>query len=137
MLLGFKKSAIDRIYDEIVEFSGLERFMDQPIKNYSSGMRARLGFSIVSQIRPDIFVIDEALNAGDIQFYEKASRKIQELMADAKATIVVTHNLQFIKKICTRAIWLAEGKIKFNGKPAEAVRQYRQSVSAKSSQQHN
>lgn len=137
MLLGFKKTAIDSIYDEIVEFSGLERFMDQPIKNYSSGMRARLGFSIVSQIKPDIFVIDEALNAGDIQFYEKASRKIQELMTEAKATIVVTHNLQFIKKICTRAIWLSGGNIKFDGKPGEAVRQYRRSVKAKSSRQQN
>ena len=133
MLLGFKKKAIDRIYDEIVEFSGLERFMEQPIKNYSSGMRARLGFSIASQIKPDIFVIDEALNAGDIQFYEKASRRIQELMTEAKATIVVTHNLQFVKKICTRAIWLAEGAIKYDGSPEEAVKQYRESIKAKTS----
>ena len=137
MLLGLKKKAIDRIYDDIVDFSGLEGFMEQPIKNYSSGMRARLGFSIVSQIKPDIFVIDEALNAGDIQFYEKASRRIQELMTEAKATIVVTHNLGFIKKICTRAVWLAEGTIKFDGEPMEAVKQYRQFIKAKSSESKN
>ncbi|MFO7838382.1 MAG: ABC transporter ATP-binding protein [Desulfosalsimonadaceae bacterium] len=131
LLLGMKEKAIDRVYGEIVDFSGLHGFMEQPVKNYSGGMRARLGFSIVSQLRPDIFVVDEALNAGDIEFYEKASEKIQELMAEAKATIVVTHNLQFIEKICNRAIWLDGGSIVFDGDTAEALSRYRQSIQAK------
>jgi len=131
MMLGIDKKRIDHLYDEVVEFSGLAKFMDQPVKNYSSGMRARLGFSIMSIIKPDIFIIDEALNAGDIHFYEKASRKVQELMAEAKATIVVTHNIHFVDKVCTRALWMDKGRILFDGDPKEAVTRYRDFVKNK------
>jgi teichoic acid transport system ATP-binding protein len=130
MLLGLSRRAVDAVYDEIVSFSGLEKHMDKPVKHYSKGMRSRLGFSVVSQIRPDIFVIDEALSAGDILFYERASRKIQELMEEAKATIVVTHNIKFVERICTRTIWLHQGEIRFDGSPAEAVSRYKKHVHA-------
>jgi teichoic acid transport system ATP-binding protein len=101
--------------------------MHQPVKNYSSGMRSRLGFSIAAMIKPDIFIIDEVLNAGDISFYEKASAKIQELLETAKAVIVVTHNMSFVKTVCTRALWLDNGIIKFDGRPREVVEMYSQS----------
>jgi teichoic acid transport system ATP-binding protein len=128
MMLGITKKELKTIYSDIVEFSGLHRFMHQPVKNYSSGMRSRLGFSIAAMIKPDVFIIDEVLSAGDISFYEKASAKIQELIETAKAVIVVTHNINFIETVCTRALWLDNGIIKYDGKPEEVVEIYRQSI---------
>jgi teichoic acid transport system ATP-binding protein len=128
MMLGIQKKNLKGIYPDIVEFSGLAKFMDQPVKNYSSGMRSRLGFSIAAMIKPDVFIIDEALSAGDLAFYEKASARIQELMASSKAAVVVTHSTSFVEKVCTRAIWLDHGTIKFDGKPKDAVNAYLQSV---------
>jgi len=129
LMLGLTKKEIDALFSEIVSFSGVQqKFIDQPVKNYSNGMRARLGFSAASMIKPDVFIIDEALNAGDIAFYEKASAKIQELIAESKATIVVTHNIQFIENVCTRAILLDKGKILFDGDPHVAVSEYRRII---------
>ncbi|MBW2172906.1 MAG: ATP-binding cassette domain-containing protein [Deltaproteobacteria bacterium] len=128
MMLGIPKRKLKNVYGDIVEFSEIEKFMDQPVKNYSSGMRARLGFSIAASLRPDVFIIDEALSVGDMSFYEKASAKIQELMECAKAVIVVTHNMTFVETVCTRALWLDEGTIRFDGSPEEAVETYRESV---------
>ena len=116
------------MYPSIVEFSGLARFMEQPLKHYSQGMRSRLGFSIAAMITPDIFIIDEALSVGDIAFYQRSSVKIQELMAQAKAVIVVTHSLAFIEKVCTKALWLEAGEVRKIGEPREVVKQYRQSL---------
>jgi len=103
----------------------LGRFIEQPVKTYSSGMRSRLGFSIAAMIRPDIFVVDEALTVGDISFYEKAAAKIQELMLCSKAVIVVSHNLKFIEKVCTRGIWIDQGIVRFDGNSKAAVETYR------------
>ena len=100
--------------------------MDEPVKHYSRGMKVRLGFSIAAMIKPDVLLIDEALSAGDLAFYEKASAKIQELMAEAKAVIVVTHNLTFVETVCTRALWLEKGRIRYAGNPQEAISKYRQ-----------
>jgi len=129
MMLGIPKKELRRIYSDIVEFSGIAKFIDQPVKNYSSGMRSRLGFSIAAMIKPDVFVLDEALSAGDIAFYEKASTKIQELIAIAKSVIVVTHNMAFVEKVCTRAIWIGDGIVKFDGSPKKAVDLYTKEVS--------
>jgi teichoic acid transport system ATP-binding protein len=129
LMLGLTKKEIEGLFSDIVEFSGIsEKFINQPVKHYSSGMRARLGFSIASMIKPDVFIIDEALNAGDTAFYEKASAKIQELIKEARATIIVTHNIKFIEKVCTRGILLNKGKIVFDGSPKEAVSTYRQLI---------
>ncbi|MGB9498503.1 MAG: ABC transporter ATP-binding protein [Dissulfuribacterales bacterium] len=126
MMLGFSRKEIMNLYPEIAKFSGIGSYIDQPVKSYSSGMKSRLGFSIAAMLKPDIFIIDEALNAGDIFFYEKASIKIQDLMTNAKATIVVTHNLAFVETVCTRVIWINKGNIVFDGEPAEAASIYRQ-----------
>ena len=128
MMLGITKKEIKNIYADIVEFSGLRKFIHQPVKNYSSGMRSRLGFSIAAMIKPDVFIIDEVLSAGDISFYEKASAKIQELIETAKAVIVVTHNMNFIKTVCTRVLWLDNGIIKYDGKPNEVVKMYSHTI---------
>jgi teichoic acid transport system ATP-binding protein len=127
LMLGLTKKEIDGLCADIVGFSGIsQRFIEQPVKHYSAGMRARLGFSIVSMIKPDIFIVDEALNAGDAAFYEKAGARIQELIREAKAAVIVSHNIGFIEKICTRALVLHKGEVLFDGPPGAAVSVYRE-----------
>jgi len=126
LMLGIPKKVLLNLYSDIVEFSGIKKFIDEPVKNYSSGMKSRLGFSIAAMIKPDIFIIDEILSAGDMSFYEKAVNKIQELMEKSKAVIVVTHNMSFVEKVCTRAICIDKGIVKFSGNPDEVIRKYRQ-----------
>jgi teichoic acid transport system ATP-binding protein len=128
MMMGIPKWRLDEVYDEIVNFSELARMIDEPVKHYSRGMRVRLGFSVATAINPDLLILDEALNVGDIAFYEKASRKIRDLIEAAKAVMVVTHNLAFVEQVCTRAIWLKNGTLQFDGAPKEAVAAYRQSL---------
>jgi teichoic acid transport system ATP-binding protein len=131
LMLGIPKRQLTDLYPQIVEFSGIKHAIDQPIKHYSSGMRSRLGFSIVAMIKPDIFIIDEILSAGDMSFYEKAVKKIQNMMENAKAVIVVTHNMNFVLNVCTRAICIDKGVIKFSGNPHEVVKKYRQLLNSK------
>lgn len=126
LMLGLTREQIDGLYADIVDFSGISpKFIQQPVKHYSAGMRARLGFSIVSIIKPDVFIVDEALNAGDAAFYEKAGARIQELIQEAKAAVIVSHNIKFIEKICTRALVLHKGRVMFDGPPDAAVSIYR------------
>jgi len=126
LMLSLTRKQIDGLYADIVDFSGISpKFIQQPVKHYSAGMRARLGFSIVSIIKPDVFIVDEALNAGDAAFYEKAGARIQELIQEAKAAVIVSHNIKFIEKICTRALLLHKGRVMFDGPPDAAVSMYR------------
>ncbi|MCW3488834.1 ABC transporter ATP-binding protein [Dethiobacter alkaliphilus] len=128
MMMGIPKKRIFSLRDKIVEFAELGDHINKPIKYYSSGMKSRLGFSIAAAINPELFIIDEALSAGDIAFKEKASEAIQEMITTARAVIVVTHSMKFVEKVCTRAIWLNKGKVVFDGDPKEAVVRYRQFV---------
>lgn len=127
MLLGIPKQRVMDRYDEIVEFSGIGKAIDKPVKEYSSGMRSRLGFSIAAILNPDIFIIDEALSTGDLAFRQKASERIQDMMELAKAVIIVSHSMSFIETVCTRAIWMENGQIVFDGPSEEAVAKYRAS----------
>lgn len=126
MLLGISKKRIERNYSKIVGFSELGKAIEKPVKEYSSGMQARLGFSIAATLQPDIFIIDEALSTGDMAFKQKASEKIQEMMERAKAVIIVSHSMKFVEKICTRAILMEKGEIVFDGNPTEAIQIYKQ-----------
>ncbi|MCG7384149.1 ABC transporter ATP-binding protein [Paenibacillus sp. ACRRY] len=128
MLLGIPKTKIKENYNEIVEFSELGKRIDGSIKQYSSGMRSRLGFSIAAVLDPDIFIIDEALSAGDLYFNQKASKKIQEMISLAKAVIIVSHSMGFVEKVCTRAIWLNHGEIVSDGEPAHVIKEYKEQV---------
>lgn len=128
MLLGIPKKRVIEKFDEIVEFSGLGKAIDKPIKEYSSGMKSRLGFSIAATLKPDIFIVDEALSTGDIAFQQKASERIQEMMSHAKAVIIVSHSMRFVERVCTRGIWLEQGQIRFDGTAEEAVKAYRESL---------
>jgi teichoic acid transport system ATP-binding protein len=131
MMLGIPKRVITKVEDEIIEFSGLEEFIYKPVKQYSKGMRSRLGFSIATMLQPDIFIIDEALSAGDIAFQERATNRMQEMMNEAKSVIVVTHSMKIVEKACTRALYISDGKLVFDGHPKEAVKRYRNTVKSK------
>lgn len=131
MLLGIPKKRVEEKYDEIVEFSGIKRAINKPVKTYSSGMRARLGFSIAAILKPDIFIIDEALSTGDLAFRQKATERIQDMMERAKAVIIVTHSMSFVEQVCTRAIWLEKGQVRFDGDAEEAVEKYREVMGVK------
>ncbi|MBM7095810.1 ATP-binding cassette domain-containing protein [Bacillus sp. H-16] len=134
MLLGIPKQRVEGDSPKIIAFSELEKSIDKPVKGYSSGMRARLGFSIAATLQPDIFIIDEALSTGDAAFKQKASEKIQEMMENAKAVIIVSHSMKFVETVCTRAIWMEKGQVRGDGVAEEVVSQYRESVQAKKQQ---
>lgn len=110
-ILGKSKEFLDSKYEEIIEFSGLEKFINTPVKNYSSGMRARLGFSIATQVNPDILIVDEVLGVGDEHFRRKSSEKMRKLMYNGKTVILVSHNLKQIEELTDRVIWLEKGRI--------------------------
>ncbi len=124
MYMGMRKKFIDKIYDEVVEFSELEEFIEDRVRNYSSGMKTRLGFSLVAHLQPDILIIDEVLAAGDKAFQVKARKKMQELMSKARAIVIVSHNTNYLKSMCGRILWLDQGCIKELGEANEVADSY-------------
>src|SRR5690625_2899111 len=131
MLLGISKERVEEKYEEIVEFSGIRRAIDKPVKEYSSGMRSRLGFSIAAILQPDIFIIDEALSTGDLSFRQRATERIQDMMDRAKAVVIVTHSMNFVETVCTRGIWIEQGRIRYDGPAEKAVEKYREASGVK------
>jgi len=123
-ILGLKKKEIDAIVDNIIAFSELNNFIDVPVKTYSSGMHARLGFSIAVNIERDIMLIDEVLGVGDRHFREKCERKMSQFKERAKTIILVSHNTEAIKSFCDRAILLDKGIMVAEGQPEDVVEQY-------------
>lgn len=123
-IVGMKKSYIDQQYEEIIEFSGLAKFIDTPVKRYSSGMYARLGFSVSAHLNPDILLVDEVLSVGDYTFQDKCINKMKEYRDFNKTIIYISHNLDSVRKICNRAILLKEGLIAYDGAIEEAIRMY-------------
>ena len=122
--LSMEKEFLDEKFDEIVEFSELGEYIDYPVKNYSSGMRAKLGFSIATLIEPDILIVDEILSVGDIKFRKKSSEKINELMAEGVTVLLVSHSINQIRKICDKCIWIDNGKIVMEGEVDEVCDAY-------------
>lgn len=118
--LGIPRSTIDAKLEEIVDFSELGEFIDQPVRFYSSGMRARLGFSIAAILEPEILILDEVLSVGDASFRVKSQRKIEELMARSRLIVIVSHSLPFLRTLCTHALWLERGRMRGFGE-AKAV----------------
>ena len=125
-LLGFSKKKVEEIKKEVIEFSELGEFINQPVKSYSSGMKSRLGFSISINIDADIIIIDEALSVGDSAFNEKCFDKIQELKTRGKTIFFVSHSLSEIKKYCTKGLWIEGGVFKGYGDVDEISQQYLQ-----------
>ena len=123
-ILGFNRSEMDCIYDEIVEFSEMERFIDVPVKHYSSGMYMRLGFSIAIHVRPDILLVDEVLAVGDQAFQYRCLDKISEMKRRGLTIVLVTHDLKSVRDLCHRAIWLDDGKVRAAGGVDQVIDQY-------------
>lgn len=110
-ILGHNRQFMDQHMQEIITFSELESFIDVPLKNYSSGMVARLGFAIATIIRADILIVDEVLAVGDFKFQEKCKAKIAELLSDGATLLFVSHSAEQVKQLCTKAIWLDHGQM--------------------------
>lgn len=127
-ILGLTKKYLDEIYQEIVDFAELEDFMDLQLKNYSSGMRVRLGFAIAAQAKSDIFILDEVMSVGDINFRQKSLEKMQELLQSGATVLLVTHNSSQVRDNCDRVIVLEEGALKFDGDVEEGIEFYESSM---------
>ena len=129
-LLGFTKKEILKKMDPIVEYAGIEKFLDTKLKNFSSGMSARLAFSTAIQVDPDILIVDEALSVGDITFREKSFKTFMEFREKGKTIIYVSHDIHEIKDLCDRAIFLHRGKILASGSPPGVVETYLRTVNS-------
>lgn len=114
-VLGYGKSFMKEHFDEIVEFAELQDFLDMPIKNYSSGMAARLGFSIATVVRPDILICDEVLSVGDIAFQKKCERRMKEMLVRGTTLLFVSHSASTVQEICDNALWLDKGREVMSG----------------------
>lgn len=114
-VLGYDKTFMKEHFDEIVEFAELQNFLDMPIKNYSSGMSARLGFSIATVVRPDILICDEVLSVGDIAFQRKCERRMKEMLVRGTTLLFVSHSVTTVQEICDKALWLDKGQEIMNG----------------------
>lgn len=127
-ILGYPKEKVLEKTREIIEFSELGDFISQPIKNYSSGMRSRLAFSVSININPDILILDEILSVGDVAFKEKSYKKIKEFFKQGKTILYVSHSLESIKNLCNRAILINKGELLMDGDPTEVIAYYREKI---------
>ncbi len=123
-VLGYDKYFMQEHFDEIVEFAELNQFLDMPIKNFSSGMAARLGFAIATIVKPDILICDEVLSVGDIAFQQKCERRMDEMRNGGTTLIYVSHNMESVKNICRQALWLDKGVARMSGNSSEVVDAY-------------
>ena len=128
-ILGMSKKEVTRKFDDIVDFSGVEQFIDQPVKNYSSGMYVRLGFAIAISVDPDILVVDEVLAVGDAEFQEKCYQKFRDFKRAGKTVILVSHSMDTVQAMCDQAAWLNHGELQAVGTAKSTIRAYRKSLS--------
>jgi ABC-2 type transport system ATP-binding protein len=127
-ILGMSKKEITGKFDEIVEFSGVEQFIDQPVKNYSSGMYVRLGFAIAINVDPDILVVDEVLAVGDAEFQDKCFQKFRDFRKAGKTVILVSHSMDAVEEMCDQAAWLNHGELMAVGDADSTIKAYRDSL---------
>lgn len=125
-ILGYSEEFLKSKYKEIVEFSELGQFIEVPIRNYSSGMLARLAFSVASVVTPEILIVDEILSVGDAGFQEKSRKRMQELMGGGTTVLFVSHNLDQVREMCNKVLWLEEGSVKAVGESKELCDMYGQ-----------
>jgi homopolymeric O-antigen transport system ATP-binding protein len=123
-ILGMRRKEIERKFDEIVDFSGVERFIDTPVKRYSSGMYLRLAFAVAAHLEPEILVVDEVLAVGDAEFQRKCLGKMGEVSGEGRTVLLVSHNMSAISSLATRCLWLDGGRIREAGQPSEVVSSY-------------
>ncbi|MDO9085544.1 MAG: ABC transporter ATP-binding protein [Anaerolineaceae bacterium] len=123
-LLGYTRHEIEELFDEIVDFAELRDFIDAPLRTYSSGMMARLGFSVATAKIPDILILDEVLSVGDIAFQEKSGKRIKQFQEHGATTLYVSHSMKSIEGMCNRVAWVDHGKIKMVGDTKEIIEQF-------------
>lgn len=123
-IFGLTRAEIDKKIDEIIEFSELKDFIDNPVRTYSSGMYMRLAFSVAINVEADILLIDEILAVGDQHFQEKCFKKLKELKKSGKTIVIVTHSMEQVKQFCDRAVWLYKGKIRKDGNTKDVLKEY-------------
>ena len=124
-VLGYSKKFMDEKFQEIVDFSEMHDFLDVPMKNYSSGMVARIGFAIATVTTPDILIVDEILAVGDFLFQQKCEERINQMMNDDTTVIIVSHSIEQIERLCKHCVWLEKGKIKMIGDTKEVCDAYK------------
>lgn len=127
-ILGLKRSEIKSKFDQIVEFSEVETFLDNPVKHYSSGMYVRLAFAVAAHLDPDILIVDEVLSVGDLAFQRKCLQKMEDEVLQGRTVLFVSHNMDQVQRLCTRVMLLNQGNCMTIGKPEETINQYRDSV---------
>lgn len=123
-IFGLSKKQIDERLEKIIEFSELRDYIDNPVRTYSSGMYMRLAFSIAINVDADILLIDEILAVGDQHFQDKCYKRLNELQNSNTTIVMVTHDLERVKELCTRAIWIYDGKVRLDGEPKEIIKEY-------------
>ena len=123
-ILGHDRKFMDSKFDEIIDFAELRNFVDVPVKNFSSGMYARLGFAIATMVQPDILIVDEVLSVGDYKFQEKCEDRIQAMLNTGVTVVLVSHDIDMIKKLCTKVVWLEHGNIKEIGQTLNICDKY-------------
>lgn len=123
-IMGMSREEIRRKFDEILEFSGVSRFVDTPVKRYSSGMMVRLAFAVAAHLEPEVLIVDEVLAVGDAEFQKKCLRKMEDVKGHGRTILFVSHNMAAVRQLCSRAIWLERGGVVDAGDPAEVVSRY-------------
>lgn len=135
-VLGLSKREIEERFDAIVDFSGLADFIEEPVKNYSSGMYVRLGFAVAIHTEPDVLMVDEVLSVGDEAFAHKCLRRIEEFLARGKTLLLVSHSLDLIEQVCDRALWLDRGHLRLDGHPRRVIDAYREAIAEIEGEEH-
>jgi len=130
-ILGYTKEYLESKYEEIVDFAEIREFIDMPIRNYSSGMMARLAFSIASVVQPEILIVDEILAVGDAKFQEKSLKRMQELMSGGATVLFVSHDLEKIEEMCDHIVWLEKGQVKQYGDAKTVCKAYKKAQGIK------
>jgi lipopolysaccharide transport system ATP-binding protein len=125
-----RKTDIDRTFDEIVDFSGVERFIDTPVRHYSSGMHIRLAFSVAAHLKPEILLVDEVLAVGDVAFQRKCLRKMDAMTKEGRTIVFVSHNMNAMMNLTQRCLWIQEGRVEASGETPEIVDRYLTSLNA-------
>ena len=123
-ILGYSEEFLKSKYDEIAEFSELGKFLSMPIRNYSSGMLARLAFSVATAVNPEILIVDEILSVGDMAFQEKSRKRMMEMMDGGTTVLFVSHNMAQIREMCSRVVWLDHGTVRMLGPTQEVCNAY-------------
>jgi len=127
-LLGYNQAEMDEVFESIVDFAELRDFIDAPVRTYSSGMYARLGFAVATARVPEILIVDEILSVGDESFQKKSNDLMQKFQRQGATVLIVSHNLNKIQEMCQRVAWLSRGELKMIGDPAQVVQAYREST---------